>query len=459
MWENAAALQRAEDYAAAEQAYRQILESYPESQRSHLRVAIAQERGGKPQESLATYRDAILMDVDSSWGATGLFFMARAAKDQDAPQDFDWARDMIGSRHPDSAWSVRVEILDAQRRGNTAEASLLEAALENEIEATEHLNEALALSSANQLDNALLMLQQGLAEYSGQRVSWQLKEAEGHVLIRQGRWDEAGDAFAEILTGLAHEYPQSRVVTVSLKRLAGIAHATGRKDEALTQFQQLLAIADNPSASEHAVLQICGLLMEQILEERPVSRARTLELEKLLRETLNEPSYSRYTRCRTALMLTELYLWQGRFDDLHEVAALFTDSEEGFAMDDSLRLETASAYITIAQACMLQHRYKDVILLCDRVLEKYPEAKRLWPTMDHLERAYYFRYGAYRTLGQKGKADRVLEEFEERFPASVYLRSIETMNAYPDSNQFDRVADQYGDIIRENVNKERIRLP
>lgn len=460
-WDHAASLQDAQDHHAAAEAYRDIVTEFPEAQRARLRVAINLERAGAGAESLQAYREAIEADVDSSWGATGLYYMARAALGQGADSGFHWAHSTALARHPDSAWTTRVEALDAQRRGNAAEASLLEAALQNEIEATEHLNEALSLASADQLDDALLMLRQGLAEYSQQRVKWQLKEAEGHVLIRQERWADARSAFAEVLAGLARDYPQSRVVTVSLKRLGGIAHATGQKEEALGYFQQLLETTGSASAAEHAMLQSCGLLMEQLIDRGhdAFDAEENKPLEELLLATRDEREYTDYTRARAGLMLIELYLWQGgRHDELASASTIFTDSETGFAGNDALKHELASAYVTMAQSFTMQRRYDDVLILADKVLEMYPEEKQLWPTMQHLEVIRYFKYGALRYLGKNAEAAVVLDEFRGRFPDSPFVQGIDAKEGAANGSIYDQRAARYQSEIQEIRLQERIEI-
>src|SRR5690606_20798657 len=107
LWEQADQRQTREEYAAAEQSYKDILSLYPDSQRTALRIAITQQKQQRYDDALVAYDNAISMDPLGDWAAVAIFYKARAASEAGDLASMVGSLEMLNSLHPDSSYCAQ----------------------------------------------------------------------------------------------------------------------------------------------------------------------------------------------------------------------------------------------------------------------------------------------------------------------------------------------------------------
>jgi tetratricopeptide (TPR) repeat protein len=441
VWSAADAPHQAGDYAESERLYKQMLAEFPDAQRAALRVAIAQERQGKSAEALESYDRALAADPQGEWAPVALFYKARFCKEGAREPDARAAIARLRAEHPDSSYVARAAVLEAELDGHSTAAA--EAALERELAAAALYDAGMAKSKARADEEALVDLRRVPAEYPGTAAALRALDAEGHILTRNRRFDEAEAAFMRILDVCPDDSP--RIMQVARTRLAALAHARGDRLEAIERYLGLMESSPTPKVSENALLQAAGLLFEVIQREVwegeagvPISRWE--HLRDVLRSLRELEGASEKTVLLADLMEMESWCWTGPAEQAIQAGRAFLDKYEH--MRDHRR-EVATALCFLATQYKHAEYYEECESVARRIIELYPTESEIWPRMDHLARANYDLFECVRIQGDKDQAELIRRALESRFPDSPYLEAIA-------ANEAAGVYDRYAQFYQEN---------
>jgi tetratricopeptide (TPR) repeat protein len=425
VWSAADAPHQAGDYAESERRYKQVLVEFPDSQRAALRVAIAQERQGKSAEALESYDRALAADPQGEWAPVALFYKARFCKEGAREPDARAAIARLRAEHPDSSYVARAAVLEAELDGRSTAAA--EAALERELAAAAVYDAGMAKSKARADEEALADLRRVPAEFPGTAAALRALDAEGHILTRNRRFDEALVVFEAILQALEPGQRSSRIAQTSQRRVAGLLHAKGRREESLLAFSRIISDSTSPEeAGADAILQAAGLTFELMLEDfgrnQPVSAHQVEELESLFAAVRSWPSAPISVRIRADLMHIESLAWQNRFEEFEKLAIKFLDAYEA----GEFPREVATARFFLGRELIQRRKICEGLPHLLGVIELFPRGE-LWPGsgMTHIEEAYHDAIEAQFILARQAEARELYEQFKDGFGMTPFLGNID----------------------------------
>jgi tetratricopeptide (TPR) repeat protein len=420
LWTEADQVQTRGEFSQAEQLYRQILTEFPDSQRTALRVAITQARGGDFQGAMESYDAAIEIDPDSSWAATGLFYMARdcwGSGDREAAQR---EVDRLLSTHPDSSFVAQARLLEARMEGSGV--SEAEAELQRELEAAGVYDSAMGLSRQGEDDEALSALEQVIENYPGTGASLRALDAQGHILIRNQHHEEALSPFLRIMERTAELSPESRAARVARTRVAAINHVLGNRDEALSHYLALLEeLGDESPEAANAMLQGSGVYFE-ILQRRMMSGENVEpglwdELRDMMRSVHEMVGASSGQLIRADLMAMETLSWQGSAEGLIVEVECFLatwDTEE-------FRGEIATAHFFAGENYLKLGEIEPALEHFQWIIDVFEGESEIWPNMDHLPRTLYRKWQILIELeAPSGEIASAASALLDAFPETAY---------------------------------------
>ncbi len=434
LWQEADALQTASDFAGAADRYRAILTEFPRSQRAALRIAICEGRQGHIDAAITAYDAAINMAPQEYWAEAGLYFKARDCVEAGKTDDAHQAIERLKTEHPDSSYTIRSGILEAQLEGRpTSEA---EARFTDELQAAQMLEQAQGFSKQSQDGSALAKLTQVISQFPDCAATLRAREATGHILIRQHRPDEAVDQFSAIVERVGGQAPGSRIVQTAKTRLAALHHKHGKALDAIALYEELVEQNADPAIVANATLHLTGikfeLLQRKKWREEPVSPENWQEIRDLCNRVLAMEKATSIEKARAELMLVESFQWQGDRDQLITSAQAFLSHHEG----PEVKREIATVRLMLGEGLFKSRRAEEALPHFRWIIEAYAGEDAIWPGMDHLPRAYYRLWQTLQRLHAPAEqveatAQELLEGYPESSDARLLQGTREQLRAAP----------------------------
>ncbi|MBX3730283.1 MAG: hypothetical protein KF858_13970, partial [Candidatus Sumerlaeia bacterium] len=374
-----------------------------------------QERQGKRAEALESYDRALAADPQGEWAPVALFYKARFCKEGAREPDARAAIARLRAEHPDSSYVARAAVLEAELDGRSTAAA--EAALERELAAAAVYDAGMAKSKARADEEALADLRRVPAEFPGSAAALRALDAEGHILTRNRRFDEALVPFLRILEATLSAAPNARISEIAATRVAALHHALNDRDLALRTY---LDIAESEGLTArtraNALLQGSGVYFE-ILQRRALRQGVTDEQWDELRQMLTVAQTAEGVSHQEAkiarLMHLESWSWQRQREQVvAELEAFLADYD-----DVADRREVATARIFGAIAFNHLGRHAEALDHAEWVIGTYEPTDWIWPTHQGLPRAYFEAFRAREKLGaMRDELDHRAAEMEIWFP-------------------------------------------
>jgi tetratricopeptide (TPR) repeat protein len=397
VWSAAEVPHRDGRWAESEQLHKQVLAEFPDSQRAALRVAIAQERQGKA-DAFASYDRAIALDPQGQWAPVALFYKARACKEGSRAGDARAAIARLRAEHPDSSYVARAAVLEAELDGRSTAAA--EAELARELAAAAVYDAGMAKSKERADEEALVALRRVSAEFPGTAAALRALDAEGHILTRNRRFEEALAPFMRVLEATKEAAPNARAVEIAATRVAALHHAMKDHDAAL---QSYLDIADNPAMTQgtraHALLHGASIYFE-ILQRRsrlkqPVEEAQWDELRRMLVVAREAEGATDHHIKLARLMHLESWTWQKH----HEPAPIELEAFLADYQGPEHRREVATARIFAGSSLNHLGRHAEALEHLQWVIDEYGPDERIWPGWHGIQMAYTEAFASKRGMG------------------------------------------------------------
>lgn len=413
VWSAADAPHQAGDYAESERRYKQVLDEFPDSQRAALRVAIAQERQGKSAEALESYDRALAADPQGEWAPVALFYKARFCKEGAREPDARAAIARLRAEHPDSSYVARAAVLEAELDGRSTAAA--ESALERELAAAALYDAGMAKSKARADEEALEELRRVPIEFPGTAAALRALDAEGHILTRNRRFDEALVPFLRILEATQSAAPNARISETAATRVAALHHALNDRDAAL---QTYLDIAESEGLTSktraNALLQGSGVYFEILQQHRrrdiPVSDQQWDEMRLMLITARDAQGATKQDVKIAELMHLETWHWQRRREETAKELDAFLLKYQGAEH----RREIATARIFGAIDLNYLRRHEEAAAHIEWVMAEYKPDEWVWPTWKGLDRGVVELFKAKEKLGASRSELVRLAEFMEK---------------------------------------------
>lgn len=422
-WYQADTLQASKSFTEAEQQYREILELYPNSQRTALRIAICQQNAGRKLDSLASYDNAIAMDPNGYWAGVALFYKARACFESGLVLDAISSLNELRERFPDSSYVAQAGVLEAEwLKGPKL---LMEAHLKIELDAAEQYDLAMVSSKAGEDERALETLALLSKRFPGTAAALRAEESRGHILLRGKRYDEAKEVFTGLIQTLGKEKSKSRIFETAKTRLAAIHHIEYDRETALALYLEILEGQGDPGIAAHAALQAAGvafeILQREVIAEKEISEERWDELRSACIKVSELPHASDHQRVRADLMFVESWHWQRQNELAVQSARDFIEKYD----ENEFKREVATARMVAALNLHLLKRYREALEQADWIIHAYSEEDEIWPLMDHLPRTYYLRWEILKDNdAPKSQLQKAAEDLIQRFPDSPLAEGI-----------------------------------
>ncbi len=422
-WGQAVALQEQEDYQAAAALFGAISTDYPKSQRAALRMAICEHQAGARSRVVASYQRAIRIAPFDYWAEVALFRQAELHQSLNDPGGLQRCVDTLQVRFPESRWTARAVCLAAAVEDEDPAAA--QVALDREEAAYAAYLAANGSNDRSQDEQRLERLAEFVSQYGDTRTALAALDTQGHLLIRNGRRQEAIVKFEEILNRVEAGAPQARIVHTALQRVAALYHAEGRKREALDTYLDLVASAGDAQVVADASTQAAGLAFELVQAGasigRPKSPEEWEEVRVLCRQVHSLPEAGLGHRARAALMLIESYCWEDRLEDAVEAAETFLEAYSASAF----RKDTATVCFFAGEALQKLERYDEALGMFERVIAAYPVEDEIWRRMDHLPRTYFRAWETLRLMeAPPARVEAAGDALLERFPESGYAEHV-----------------------------------
>ncbi len=439
LWNAADQIHTDGDFTRAEQAYRQVLREFPDSQRTALRIAITQVRGGNFPGARDSYNRAIAMDPDSVWAATGLFFKARDCREHGDVAEARREIARLRAMHPDSSYVARAAVLEAQIEGRgVAEA---EAAFQRELEAAEVYDAGMVQGTQGQTEDAIATLTSVVDDFPGTGASLRALDALGHALIRSDRHEEALVPFLRLMEQTADAAPDSRAARVARTRVAAIHHSLENRDEALTHYLALLEDQGDSPEAANAMLQGAGvyfeILQRRLRNDEPVEPALWDELRGMMTAVPQMPHATAEDRVRADLMFLETLSWQGSWEQAVAAEERFLATHD----EAEFRREVATAHFFLGEDLMRLGIYEGALDHLRWVIEEYEGESEIWPNLNHLPRAHN---QVWRILRETGAPDN-----EIAAAARDLLKAFPDDTAYVPTVRIEAQFESWGEAIAQ----------
>lgn len=459
VWSTADQPHQAGQWAESEQLYKQVLSEFPDSQRAALRVAIAQERQGKA-DAFASYDRAIALDPQGQWAPVALFYKARAGKQGAREKDARAAIARLRAEHPDTSYVARAAVLEAELDGRSTEAA--EAELARELAAAAVYDAGMAKSSARADEEALVELRRVSEKFPGTAAALRALDAEGHILSRNRRFEEALTPFMRILEATKDAAPNSRAVETAATRLAALHHAMKDHDAALKGY---LDIADNPGMTAgtraHALLHGSSIYFE-ILQRRsrlkqPIEDEQWDELRRMLDVAREAEGASAHHVKIARLMHLESWTWQRRHEPAPVELEAFLADYEG----PEHRREIATARIFGASSLNHLGRHAEALEHLQWVMDEYGPDEWIWPGWHGIQMAYTEAFASKRGMGASRDelvelASAIAKNFPDFGPGRAIVESREKWDSeYAAQLESERLARE----LEAEQERNRGRIP
>lgn len=425
LWQQADRLQSQSDYQAAADAFREVIERFPNSPKvseAATRAGLCLEKAEQTSAAIEAYDRAITLRSNVYWLQVALFYKSAACLRENRQDDARQAIQQLRAEFPDSSQAVRAGIVEADLLGQDRQAA--EERWLREVEATKLFNQAHQADKQNDSQAALQLLEQVVTSYPDTAAALRAWQAKGHLLLRTGNRNEAFAAFAAILTGVGESAPQSAIVQTTKTRLAALLHASGNREDALAIYREVLS-GFSPGLRSRAALQIAGLEFEVLQRERyaqkPISAEQWQRIRDLCTGVMEGETAKPAERARAHLMLVETFSWQRDPQAAVSEAERFLGQYEG----NEFKQDVATVRLIAGEALQRLGRFDEALTHFRWIIEAYRGQKEIWPGMDHLPRTYFqIRETLKRSWAPAAQIREVEDELLKAFPESCYARAV-----------------------------------
>jgi len=386
LFQLAAELETAEQWAEAADVYAQILEWLPDSQRAAVSMGVCWFKDGQIEQAIAALTDGVAMNPHAYWAEVGLYYVAAAHQQAGSDDAATAPIALLEERFPESAWTARAQILEVQ--GNVLQAAAAEAAFSLELAAAVQLQSALQAAGAADAAPALAALDVVIGVHPDSGAALRAREAKGQLLIRDHQLGAGQAEFQAILEQLGQTRPNARIVVNAKLQLA---------------------------AAYFESLQLPGPEIAQVTSENRE------QLRAMCSEVANHEGASGLMRATARLMGAESWAWQRKPGPALAAANQF------LAMHDAaeFKREVATARLFAGESLQIMGYHQAALAHYQWIVEAYPGDAEIWPGLANLARTHYRVFDALRRSGASAPTVNQAGQYVlEHFPGTRYAELV-----------------------------------
>ncbi len=351
LFQLAAELEAAEQWAEAAEVYAELLELVPDSQRATVSLGVCLYNDGQVVPAIPTLQDGIALDEYTWWAEKGLYNLAAAQQELGQDDAAFEAIDALSVTFPDSPYYAQAEVIAAQIDGvPTVDA---EVAAFDAFTAFYDYRDALREDDGAEAAVCMELLEAVTAEHPGSGAAYRALESIGFLHARNKRSAEYLAAFEQILDEVAEAWPQSRLV------------ANAKLQKAGAFFETLMLPGDYLALVPPEEWEQARALCEEVIQ---LEQASPLQI------------------ARAKLMIIETCHWQQCFAQALEGAQAYIEEYD----PAQFRQEVATAHQIAGEVLHIQRQHEAAMVHFQWIIDEYPIDEEIWPGLHNLARAYYW---------------------------------------------------------------------
>ena len=351
LFQLAAELVAAEQWAEAAEVYAQILELLPDSQKAAVSLGVCLFNDGQIEAAVEALESGIALDEYTWWAEKGLYYLAAAQQELGQDEAALAPIDLLAERFPDSPYYAQAEVIAAEIVGvPTVDA---EVAAFDAFTAFWQYNDALKVDDGGEAVACMELLEGVMEAHPGSGAAYRALESIGFLHARNKRSAQYLAAFEQILDQVGEPWPLSRLV------------ANAKLQKAGAFFETLMLPGDYLALVPPEEWEQARALCEEVIE---LEQASPLQI------------------ARAKLMIIETCHWQQCWADALEGAQAYIEEYD----PAQFRQEVATAHLVAGEVLHVQGQHEAAMVHFEWIMDEYPVDEEIWPGLHNLARTYYW---------------------------------------------------------------------